>query len=83
MKQEGDRRICKECNVEIHVERRNDSFGERLSWRNADGSAHFSKDGEQIIHTPTKSTPEDVWKEEIEERLLKMERKLGIMWYGE
>ena len=77
MKKEGDRKICLECSVEIHVEKRNDSFGERLSWRNADGSAHFTIEEGQLIHTPTNK--KDGWKMEIEDRLERIEKELGIV----
>lgn len=79
MKQEGDRKICHDCDVEIHVEKRNDSFGERLSWRNADGSAHFTIEEGQLVHTPTKTTKHDIWRQEIEDRLERIEKELGIV----
>ena len=76
-KKEGDRKICQVCNVEIVCKLMRD---DRLSWRNADSSAHFYKDeitGE-FIHTPTILTPEEVWKAEIEERLARLERINGV-----
>ena len=81
MKREGDRRICQECEIEIHVVRINDSFGERLRWSNPDGSAHFSVDEEtkQYVHTPTVKTKNDIWRMEIEDRLERIEKELGIV----
>lgn len=80
MKKEGDRKICQECKIEIHVIKVNDSFGERLRWSNPDNSSHFTVDEEtkQYVHTPTKATKEDIRFEEFEERLRRVERELGI-----
>lgn len=81
MKKEGDRKVCVDCQIEVHVERIVFRGEERLSWRNPDGSAHFEYDEEKktFLHTPTKSTPQDIRIEEIEERLARCERQLGIV----
>lgn len=79
LKEEGARMVCKTCQVEIHCKRMHD---DRLSWRNADGSSHWIKNEEtgQFEHCPTKMTPMEVWQSEIEERLARIERQMGIMW---
>lgn len=81
MKKEGDRKICGECKVEIICKRITDTAGERLSWRNVDGSPHFAFDDEtkSFIHTPTINTERDIWREEIEERLARLEHDAGIV----
>jgi len=81
MKKEGDRKICQECQIEIHVRKVTDSFGERLRWSNPDGSSHFMVDEEthQYVHTPTKATKSDLRFEEIEDRLARIEKELGIV----
>ena len=65
--------------IEIHVVKVNDSFGERLRWSNPDGSSHFMVDEEtkQYVHTPTKATENDIWKQEMEERLARLERVIS------
>ena len=78
MKKEGDRKICVECQIEIHVERKVDTMGERLSWRNPDGSAHFSLEDGQFVHTPTKYTTNDLRIMELEDRISRLERQIGI-----
>ena len=94
-KQEGDRRICSECqtngiNSEIICKKMKDG---NLSWRNFDGSAHFypvlddlgnvkeDESGHVMFeHCPITKTPLEVWQQEIEERLARVERTTGIMW---
>jgi len=91
-KQEGDRKICQVCqkqgiNSEIHVEKVSDKFGERLSWKNSDGSSHFAAEEENglvtFIHVPTIKTENDVRFMELEDRISRIERQVGIMWSGE
>lgn len=85
MKKEGDRKICQECEIEIHVVKRTFQGVETLRWCNPDGSAHFYVDEEtkQYVHTPTAKTKNDIWRQEIEERLARVEKQVGIIWYGE
>ena len=88
MKKEGDRKICQFCklqgiNVEIVCKKVKYQGEERLSWRNADSSPHFSpvedKDGRVTFeHTPTVRTELQVWQEEMEERIRRVEREVGI-----
>jgi len=90
MKKEGDRKICEECksqgiNIEIVCKRIIFKGEERLSFRNPDGSAHFNPieqpDGSIVFeHTPTIKTPLEVWQDEVEERISKIERQLGRVW---
>lgn len=87
IKQEGARMICKFCqsngiNAEIICKKMKDG---RLSWRNADGSSHFSAEDDgkgnvTFVHTPTIGTAEDIKFQEIDDRLGRIERQLGIMW---
>lgn len=94
-KEESDRKICKVCqtngiNSEIICKKMRDGS---LSWRNFDGSAHFypelddlgnvkeDKNGHVIFnHTPIVKTPLEIWQQEIEERLARVERTSGIRW---
>lgn len=88
MKQEGDRKICQECkdngiDIEIVCKKITFQGEDRLSWRNPDGSAHFNVEEDQdgkitFVHTPTVLTAEEIWKSEIEDRLSRIERSLGI-----
>lgn len=92
-KQEGQRMICPECkangiDIEIVCKKIVFQGEERLSWRNPDSSAHFNPEEDQFgkvtfVHTPTVLTSEEIWKSEIEDRLARVERQLGIMWSGE
>lgn len=89
MKKEGDRKICQFCklqgiNSEIVCKLVKYQGEERLSWRNADGSSHFSpvedKDGHVTFeHTPTIRTQLDIWQQEMEERIRRIEREVGIV----
>lgn len=81
-KQEGARKICKDCNTQIICKRITFQGEERLSWRNPDGSAHFeyNEETKQFDHTPTTLTSDQVWKSEIEERLVFLERQFGKVW---
>lgn len=81
MKKEGDRKICKECNIEIHVAKLRYQGEERLSWRNPDGTSHFEylEDEKKFVHTPTVLTPLEMWQSEIEERIVRVERMNGIV----
>lgn len=88
-KKEGDRKICPECkaegiNIEIVCKKITFKGEERLSWRNPDSSPHFSptEDLEGNVtfeHTPTVFTPLEIWQQEIEERLARIERTSGII----
>lgn len=95
IKQEGARMICKECksngiNAEIICKKMKDG---NLSWRNFDGSAHFYPELDELgnvkenaeghvifIHTPITKTPLEIWQQEIEEKIARLERTTGIMW---
>lgn len=88
MKQEGDRKICPECkangiDIEIVCKKITFQGEERLSWRNPDSSPHFSPEEDEtgkvtFLHTPTVKTPLEVWQMEMEERIIRIERSLGI-----
>jgi hypothetical protein len=88
MKQEGDRKICQFCklqgiNTEIICKKIIFEGEERLSWRNPDGSAHFSpiEDKDHHVtfeHTPTVKTALEVWQMEIEEKIREIQRQVGI-----
>lgn len=81
LKKEGDRKLCTECQIEIHVRKINDRFGERLRWCNPDGSPHFYFDEEtgNFEHMPTKASAEDIRIDELEERVSRLERQIGIV----
>ena len=86
-KVEGARKICTDCknngiNIEIHCVKVSDSFGERLTWKNPDNSSHFyyNEETEMFEHTPTVMTPLEVWQSEMEERLSRIERQMGLVW---
>ena len=88
-KKEGDRKICPECkaegiNIEIICKKITFKGEERLSWRNPDGSAHFDPVENPdktvtFVHVPTVFTPLEIWQQEIEERLARIERTSGII----
>ena len=78
-KTEGARMICQDCQVEIHCEKIVFQGEERLSWRNADGSAHYSIEENRLVHTPTMRTKYDVELMEVKDRLERIEKELGIV----
>lgn len=85
LKQEGQTIICKKCNVQIKCKKITFQGEERLSWRNWDGSAHFGKNVEtgETEHYPIVKTALEGWQMEIEDRISRVERQVGIMWSGE
>jgi len=82
LKEEGATMVCTKCNVKLKCKRITFQGEEGLSWRNWDGSAHYGKNEEtgQIEHYPIVKTELEIWQQEIEERLIRAERQLGIMW---
>ena len=85
---------CKSKGINIEIVCKKITFKgeERLSYRNPDGSAHFDielddngqpkldKKGYVILtHTPTIKTELDIWKEEMEDRMRRVEKEVGII----
>ena len=86
MKKEGDRKICEYCKaqgitIEIHCAKIMFKGEEKLSWRNPDGSAHFdyNPDIDGYEHVPTRRTMEDVRFMELEDRVDRIEKLVGIV----
>lgn len=80
LKQEGATMICKKCNVQVKCVKITFQGEERLSWRNWDGSAHYGKNEEtgEIEHYPIVKSVLEIWQQEVEERLMRIERQMGI-----
>lgn len=85
LKEEGATMHCNKCDVQLKCKRITFQGEERLSWRNWDGSAHYGKneDTGEIEHYPIKKTQLEGWQMEIEDRIARVERQVGIMWSGE
>lgn len=80
LKEEGATMHCKKCDVQLKCKRITFQGEERLSWRNWDGSAHYGKNEEtgEIEHYPIVKTALEGWQMEMEERIIRIERSLGI-----